>query len=396
MAEPQQVRTPPALNVTRPASAGQRVQRYWQKVTEGANLEQLWKQFSADARQSYDLYSREVDWEALQAKNRWQRWPRSAWAVFHSMLMKLTPPRRVLLLAAMLLIIYPLPAMLLSQSVDVAITFAKILAFGAVLLFILLALELADRVVMKRDLEIAREIQHWLIPEKPPTVPGASIAFATRAANTVSGDYYDVLPYLSKSGNERSLMVVADVAGKSIPAALLMATFQASLHTLIGASDSLTDLVTGLNGYACAHSQGGRRFTTAFFAVYEPAVCRVTYINAGHNSAILKRTSGSFEYLASSGLPLGIPSPDGRQLSYEERTVQLSAGDNLLIFTDGLVDAENAAGQEYGEDRLLSALRFPIQETADLLLQRLFADVGRFVGETHQHDDITCVVFQCK
>src|ERR1700750_1238096 len=193
MAEPQQVRTPPALNTARPSSAGQRVQRYWQRVTEGANLEQLWKQFSADARHSYDLYSREVDWEALQTKNRWQRWPRSAWAVFHSMLMKLTPPRRVLLLAAMLLIIYPLPGMLLSQSVDVAITFAKILAFGAVLLFILLALELADRVVMKRDLEIAREIQHWLIPEMPPTVPGADVPFATRPANTVSGDYYDVL-----------------------------------------------------------------------------------------------------------------------------------------------------------------------------------------------------------
>src|SRR6266852_547075 len=396
MAEPQPVRTPIEPVVTRPLSAGQRVQRYWQRVTGGANLEQLWNQFSADARHSYDLYSREVDWDSMRSKGRWRRYPHSAWAIFHSMLMKLTPPRRVLLLTAMLLLVYPLPALLLSDSLESAVAFAKLFAFGAILLFILLALELADRVVMKRDLEIAREIQHWLIPEKPPTVPGAAIAFATRPANTVSGDYYDVLPYPSKSGNERWLVVVADVAGKSIPAALLMATFQASLHTLIGASDSLTDLITGLNGYACGHSQGGRRFTTAFFAVYEPAARRVTYINAGHNSAILKRTSGSFEYLASSGLPLGIPSPDGRLLSYREETVQLSAGDNLLIFTDGLVEAENATDQEYGEDRLLSALRFPIQETADLLLQRLFADVGRFVGETHQQDDITCVVFQCK
>jgi phosphoserine phosphatase RsbU/P len=372
------------------------VQRYWQQVTEGRNLEQLWNQFSADARHSYNLYSREVDWDNMRSKGRWQRYPHSAWAIFQSMLMKLTPPRRVLLLAAMLLLIYSLPAMLVSDSVQQTAAFAKLFAFGAVLLFILLALELADRVVMKRDLEIAREIQRWLIPETPPTVPGANIAFATRPANTVSGDYYDVLPYPSKSGKERWLVVVADVAGKSIPAALLMATFQASLHTLIGASDSLNDLVTGLNGYACAHSQGGRRFTTAFFAVYEPALCRVTYINAGHNSAILKHTSGNFEYLASSGLPLGIPSPDGRALSYKEEAVQLSAGDTLLIFTDGLIEAENASAQEYGEDRVLSALRFPIQETADLLLQRLFADVGRFVGETHQQDDITCVVFQCK
>src|SRR6185437_4874038 len=97
--------------------AGERVQRYWQQVTEGANLEQLWKQFRADARQSYALYSREVDWESFQSKGRIRRFLSATWAVFHSMLMKLSPARRVLLLIAMILLIYPLPAMLFTDEV---------------------------------------------------------------------------------------------------------------------------------------------------------------------------------------------------------------------------------------------------------------------------------------
>lgn len=390
MAAPQPARGPFA----RTRNTGQRIQRYWEQVTEGANLDQLWRQFRADARQSYALYSREVDWEAIQGKSRVKRWLHSTWAVFHSMLMKLSPARRVLLLAAMFLVLYPLPSMLFSNTVVAEAGLARMFVLGAGVLFVLLALELGDRVTMKRDLEIAREIQRWLIPEKPPAIPDADVAFATRPANTVSGDYYDVLPRPSQDG-ERWLLVVADVAGKSIPAALLMATFQASLHTLIGASETLSDLVAGLNGYASAHSQGGRRFTTALFAEYEPASRRLTYINAGHNAAILKRTDGAFEYLKATGLPLGIPSPEGTAATHEEKSLQLSSGDTLVIYTDGLVEAVNAQGEEYGDERLLAALHFSIKETAALMLERLFADVGRFVGETHQQDDITCLVFEC-
>lgn len=389
MAAPQPARGPFA----RTRSTGQRIARYWEQVTEGANLDQLWRQFRADARQSYALYSREVDWEAIQGKSRLKRWLHSAWAVFHSMLMKLSPARRVLLLAAMVLVLYPLPSVLLSNDAAAEAVLARMFVLGAGLLFVLLALELGDRVTMKRDLEIAREIQRWLIPEKPPAITGADVAFATRPANTVSGDYYDVLPRPSRG--ERWLIVVADVAGKSIPAALLMATFQAGLHTLIGASETLSDLVAGLNGYASAHSQGGRRFTTALFAEYEPASRRLTYINAGHNAAILKRANGAFEYLKATGLPLGIPSPEGTAATHGEESLQLSPGDTLVIYTDGLVEAVNAQGEEYGDERLLAALHFSIKETAALMLERLFADVGRFAGETHQQDDITCLVFEC-
>src|SRR3979490_1090164 len=176
--------------------------------------------------------------------------------------------------------------------------------YGGLLLFILLMLEIADRVVMKRDLQIAREIQTWLLPGAPPQIPGLAIAYSTRPANTVAGDYYDVFPRPGKTRDEdRVVFAVADVAGKSIPAAMLMATFQASLKTLSTAQVPLQELVSNMNKYACSNSQGGLRFTTAFLAEYDAARRIFHYINAGHNNPILRRNGGLVERLDVGGPP---------------------------------------------------------------------------------------------
>ena len=162
---------------------------------------------------------------------------------------------------------------------------------------------------MKRDLEIAREIQQWLVPHSPPALPGVDIAFATRPANTVAGDYYDAFERPSApaaASPARLLLVVADVAGKSVPAALLMATFQASLHTLAAVPGPLDELVRALNRYSCAHSLGGLRFTTAFFAELDAAHRSLTYVGAGHNAPVLRRADGRIERLTEGGPPLGI------------------------------------------------------------------------------------------
>src|SRR6266852_4846885 len=198
--------------------------------------------------------------------------------------------------------------------------------WGGLLLFVLLILEVGDRVVMKRDLEIARDIQRWLLPATPPQVPGLAIAFATRPANTVAGDFYDVFARPAPTPAEtRFLLAVADVAGKSIPAALLMATFQASLRTLSATSYSLAEVVAGMNQYACTNSQSGLRFTTAFLAEFDPATRKLTYINAGHNNPILRRSSGTIERLVAGGLPLGIRA----EAVYESGSAILQAGDWL-------------------------------------------------------------------
>src|SRR3989449_11144709 len=169
----------------------------------------------------------------------------------------MTPPRRVLLLLAFVLLVMS----------GFELQIGKFEFAAAILFLLLLSLELADKVTMKRDLEIAREIQTWLVPSQPPEVPGANIAFATRPQNSVAGDYYDAF-YPNPEDRERLMVVIADVVGKSVPAALLMATLQASLRTMAGENAALADLVARLNRYACAHSLNGLRFTTAVLSEY--------------------------------------------------------------------------------------------------------------------------------
>jgi sigma-B regulation protein RsbU (phosphoserine phosphatase) len=244
---------------------------------------------------------------------------------------------------------------------------------------------------MKRDLEIAKDIQAWLLPGAPLQIPGYRIAYATRPANTVAGDYYDViLRPGSAASADRILFVVADVAGKSIPAAMLMATFQASLRTLSTSGVALADLVRGVNRYACSNNQGGVRFTTAFLAELDPATGDIAYINAGHNVPILRKSSGAVQRLDAGGIPVGIL-PDA---PYEVGTARLDAGDWLVIFTDGVVEAVNRNDEEYGEPELLQLLDRESASAPAQLLQNLLADLDHHVGNTPQHDDITCLLLK--
>jgi len=369
-----------------------RVDRFWQRVTEGMALSQLWSQFRSDARSSYQLYSKEVDATRVTGVPRGRHALNLAGQYFWAIIEKLTPARRVLLLAALVLIVIPGGEWTWTTSHGEVRAFVLDFHFlGGLLMFALLILEVGDRVVMKRDLQIAKEIQAWLLPANPPQVPGLEIAFATRPANTVAGDYYDVFARPATGGDETFLIAIADVAGKSVPAAMLMATFQASLKTLSATPGTLTELVGRMNQYACSNSQNGRRFTTAFIAEYTPATRTLTYVNAGHNNPILRRPTGAIERLATGGVPLGIMEGS----PYSSETVTLRPGDWLVIFTDGVVEAENKAQQEYGEERLMVMLHSGVALTPAMLLNTIMADLDRFAGDAPQHDDVTLMLLKC-
>lgn len=357
---------------------------FWQRVSEGFELHDLWAQFKAEAQASYGLYAQEVDWKALESESRFRRAVKLSNALFMAMLMKLTPARRVMLLLAIVLLAI---GRVTTQGENVRMDF-NFAPLGVAILFLLLAMELADRVTMKRDLEIAREIQHWLVPAAPPIVPGADIAFSTRPANTVAGDYYDA--FFRDSG--RLLLVVADVAGKSVPAALLMATLQASLQALAAATESLEELVVRLNRYACVHSLGGMRFTTAFLAELDVESRALTYICAGHNAPILQHANGGIDRLDAGGVPLGIDAT----ARYDSGKTTLAAGDLLVIFTDGLVEAFNERGEEFGEPRLIDTLRALSPRSAAETQKQLMSTMESFVGATRQHDDITCLILRAQ
>jgi phosphoserine phosphatase RsbU/P len=373
-----------------PISFAARVEHFWRRVTEGLEVSQLWSQFESEARASYRLYSTDVHAKTPDDLTNRGRHLHVVKEFFWAVLEKLSPARRVLLLVALVLLLIPHGGF--SYNGEGGKVYAVEFDFhfwAGLLLFLLLMLEIADRVVMKRDLQIAREIQTWLLPGVPPQIPGLEIAYSTRPANTVAGDYYDVFPRPGKTPDEnRIVFTVADVAGKSIPAAMLMATFQASLKTLSTAQVALPELVANMNRYACSNSQGGLRFTTAFLAEYDVSRRIFTYINAGHNNPILRRTNGFVERLDVGGLPLGIL-PDAK---YESASVALEPGDWLVIFTDGLVEAVNSRNEEYDEPRLLHAIEAGTLGTPADLLKRLMMELDLFVGTTPQHDDVTCLL----
>ena len=354
-------------------------------------LTELWSQFKRDAQSGYKFYQRDFDIEQPAGQPRGRAFLQKLKAFMWAVLEKLTPARRILLLIGVVLLILPSGGVHFEGKRDIEIVTPNFQFWGGVALFIVLILEIADRVVMKRDLEIAKDIQSWLLPSTPPLIPGITIAFATRPANTVAGDYYDVFPRQAATPAEQTaLLAVADVAGKSIPAALLMATFQASLKTLSSTGCSLPQLVSGMNNYACCNSQGGLRFTTAFIGEYEPDARRLKYINAGHNNPVLRRSDGTIERLDAGGLPFGIQ----QDVKYASGEVTLANGDWLIIFTDGLVEAVNQSGEEYGEQRMIAILNGNTGLAPDLLLDRMIFDVNAFVGFTPQHDDITCMLIK--
>ncbi len=366
---------------------------FWHRISDGVEIQQLWAQFRAEARASYQLYSAEVVWSRHEGESGRKRIRRVIRGLFWAMMTKLSPARRVLFLIALLLLVFPSFNLVLGTT---TIETPDMSLIGGLALLVLFALELADRVMMKRDLEIAREIQSWLMPSAPPEVRGVDMAFATRPANTVAGDYYDAFlraaaqPADVADRGECLLLVVADVAGKSVPAALLMATLQASLRTLAALPVPLLDVVGRLNRYVCNQNPCRHRFTTGFLAEFEPATGHLQYVNAGHNWPLLRRTSGEIERLGSGGVPLGIM-PDAR---YECGDASVATGDLLVIFTDGLIEAENEREEEYGESRMLGVIDRSCGRSAAEILKDLMASVDAFVGAARQHDDITCLVLR--
>jgi len=363
----------------RPQRPPGRFQRAWGRLSDGLEARQLWEQFRREARDSYELYRREIDWDARDKERGFRRAVRIFRQLFWAVLMKLSPSRRVFLVITMFV------------SILGAVSFAMgrysfrfdVRGIGFFLLFVLLGLELADRVTMKRDLEIARDIQRWLAPERPPETPGIDIAFSTRPANTVGGDFYDA--FYRDPERKRLLLAVADVAGKSVPAALLMATFQACLHSVSEDCEDVVKLAERLNHFACSRSLEGRRFTTAFLAELNLDTFSIEYVNAGHNAPVVQRADGRQERLERGGLPFGID-PAAR---YPSSSIRLERDDLLLIFTDGLVEAVNPAAAEYGDPRMLGTLAGLKGRSAAETIRGMVASVDAFAAGARQYDDIT-------
>jgi sigma-B regulation protein RsbU (phosphoserine phosphatase) len=236
---------------------------------------------------------------------------------------------------------------------------------------------------LEEQMEIARRIQVGFLPNQLPLTPGLEVAAGSRFSLEVAGDYYDVIDL----PDGRTVLAIADVSGKGAGAALLMANLQASLRTAIVPGARLAEAVGRVNDLIFRNTPPEQYITFAV-GTYDPQLRTLTHVNAGHNRPLIVRADGTIQQLETGGLILGCL----RGTPYEAEVVKLSAGDLLLMYTDGVSEAMNAADEEYGEQRITEFVRQHRSLPPLEIMRLLEADVLRFCGREPVEDDRTLLL----
>jgi len=384
--------------VTKPVT---RLTDFFDTYTKDLTAEDLQRLFTRDARDAYKFFTRGTGSDARSHLPWHQRVIAEARILFLAFSMKLSPARRVVFGAALVLALIGLinlfrgigiieivrvpmlggvgvPGPLFSQG-----TWSLLFAFALTNLLVLL--EVADRLSLKNDLEIARDIQQAMLPSGLFSAPGVETLGMSRPANTVGGDFYDILPL----DDGRLVVTVGDVAGKGSPAALLMALLLAMLRTLVDEKLEPADLITRLNVQVCRHAPG-TRFITLFYAVYQPLTGVLTYVSAGHMPPLLIRRNGSCERLCDGGISLGM----FEHSTYTTGQVVMLSEDLLAVYSDGSTESENPAGVPFDEIGLETALKANARESLSAIGGAVERAVERHTDERRFVDDLTILLLR--
>ena len=383
------------------SSPSDRARALFDTYTRDMSSGDLQRLFTHDTRDAYNFFRRGTDEDRYAHLPWWKQPPLKFRDLFFAFTMRLSPARRALYLGALIIALLGLLRLFRGlepvsvsvgtpfMNVDLPLpvwaegTFALLVSF--LLLNLLMLLEVADRLSLKGELEVAREIQLAMLPAGTYSSHDIEISGATRPANTVGGDFYDVLPL----PDGRVILALGDVAGKGSPAALLMALLLAVLRTLVDEQLEPSELVRRLNMQICRHSPRSR-FITLFFAVYEPATGVLTFVNAGQNPPLLRRASGSYERLTATGVALGM----FENSTFGEGRTMMAAGDQIVLYSDGITEAEDPDGQPLEEAGLEHVIEGYATSSASQLASRILAAVETHARQPRFADDLTILILK--
>lgn len=378
-----------------------RARAIYELYSRDISAEDLQRLFTHDTRDAYRFFTRGLDQEAVNLLPWWKQIGVRVRQIFMAFTLKLPPARRALYLTSLIVALFgvirlfrgfaavdvpfgvPFIQVALAMPVWADGTFALILSL--LLLNFLVLLEVADRLSLKGELEVAREIQLAMLPAGTYTSGDIEICGVTRPANTVGGDFYDVLPL----PDGRVIITLGDVAGKGSPAALLMALLLAVLRTLVDEDLDAPELMRRLNLQICRHSPASR-FITLFFAVYSPSTGALTYVNAGHLPPLLRRRDGAYERLEGTGVALGMFEGS----TYAAAGTVLGAGDALVLFSDGITEAEDPAGRPLEEAGLEQVITTYAAFTAAEIGTEVLRAVERHADDSRFADDLTILILK--
>jgi serine phosphatase RsbU (regulator of sigma subunit) len=362
--------------------------RFFDAYTQGLTTVDLERVFTRDTPEAYRFFSRHIDFKALDQLP----WHRRTFAhvrlFFLAFTLKLTPARRAIYGMALVAVLFGLMELFrdvhwLLVPHPAFVPGTLWLLAGFVLVNLLVLLEVADRLSLKNDLEIAREIQQAMLPRAAYRAPGLEAFGMTRPANTVGGDFYDIIPL----ADGRVLLALGDVAGKGSPAALLMALLLAVLRTLVDEGLGGAELMSRLNTQVAKHAPGSR-FITLFLATLNPLTGELVYVNAGQNPPLLRQRGGGYERLREGGMALGMFD----HATYTAGRALLDVGDVLVLYSDGVTEAENADGVPFDEAGLQRVVDHGGWASAKELGWATFAAVERHTDQRRLLDDLTVLV----
>jgi sigma-B regulation protein RsbU (phosphoserine phosphatase) len=383
------------------ATASKRARAIIETYTQDLRGRDLGRLFTHDTPDAYNFFRRGIGEDAFASLPWWKRMPLRFRQVFVAFTLKLSPARRALYIGALAIAVIGLIQLfrgLALTSVPFGIPFLQIelplpswaegtlaLLVSFLLLNLLVLLEVADRLSLKGELEVAREIQLAMLPRGTWASADVEIAGQTRPANTVGGDFYDVLAL----DDGKVIVTLGDVAGKGSPAALLMALLLAVLRTLVDERLSPSVLVDRLNVQICRHSPASR-FITFFYGVYDLATGTLSYVNAGQNPPLIRRYNGTYDRLGPTGVALGMFDHS----TFEQASTTIRPGDVLVLYSDGITEAEDSAGRPLEESGLELALERHAWASAADLGARVISEVERHAGQPRFHDDLTILVLK--
>jgi serine phosphatase RsbU (regulator of sigma subunit) len=373
-------------------------------IARDVSAEDLQRLFTHDTAEAYRFFARGLDEERIAHEPFWRQLLLRFRQVFVAFTLKLAPARRSLYLISLVVALIGVLKLYRQWGrVDVPFgtpffhvaLFAPQWADGTLALLIsillinlLLLLEVADRLSLKGELEVAREIQLAMLPTGTFASGDAEICGVTRPANTVGGDFYDVIP-LTGDPEGRVIVTIGDVAGKGSPAALLMALLLAVLRTLVDERLEPRALMARLNAQICRHTPASR-FITLFYGVYTPSSGALTYVNAGQNPPLLRRADGSIERLEGTGIALGMFEGS----AYASMAACVQPGDILLMYSDGITEAENPGGQPFEEGGLERFLAARGAEAPATLAPAILGAVEAHARDSRFTDDLTVLILK--
>jgi hypothetical protein len=317
----------------------------------------------------------------LQSMGRIKRGFWMAWWLLKSLFFKLTPVRRILLVISFFIILQSGTIGYEGETVQIRNDTSTI---GFVVLLFILMLELKDKLMAQSELEVGRSVQRALMPKQSPRVPGWELWLFTRPANEVGGDWVDLL----EIDKNRFGVTLGDVAGKGLKAALLMVKLQATIRALATDFSSLAELGTKLN--AILRRDGlPDSFASLVYLELQSDSGTVRLLNAGHMPPIILR-GNNIQEIPYGTVALGVLP----EANFIEQRTELQNGDVLLVYSDGLTEAQNETGDFFGEQRLMAFLRALVGLSAQKIGERMVAEVNHFVGEARVHDDLSLIALK--